>query len=464
MGGDLYTRDPYTEQEAARISQSILNAVAYMHEQGISHRDLKYENIMFTSPHPDADVKLIDFGLSKKYGMSGKVMHDAVGTVYSMSPQVLLGTYTMQADLWSCGILAFMLLSSTMPFYGKSRKHVLKRIIKGTYTFKSPRWTSVSEHAKNFVTSLLRYECADRPTAEKARRDPWLNMMQKGRRSQSISSIPETMDTVQASIEHFATHSTLKKLALMVVAHRSTSEDIGFLRRMFKKYDDQKGYVTLEGFKRALSEYMYSDEELEEMFRGMDVDGSGEVHYFEFLAASIESHGFIDEERLADAFDRLDADDSGTISVKDLREFLGVEVTDAYIDSIIEEEDMDDDRLVDYHEFLEMWNIESDSVREKTLETVARRRVYQSSSSLRCDKPTSSRDTDLDGIDTDISGVSSDDELLEEAGDTTFHQRKDMSIRRSSLIMPMPVKVSRAKTSGIMPMPRMIRRARTADI
>lgn len=268
-GGDLYTRDPYTERDAARISQSILSAVAYMHQEGISHRDLKYENIMFTSPDPNADVKIIDFGLSKKYGMSDEaVMHDAVGTIYSMSPEVLLGTYTNQADVWSCGVLTFMLLSSTMPFYGKHRKQVMKRILKGEFAFKAPKWKSVSKDAKTFVLNLLKYEATDRPTARKAARDPWLRTMHHARRS-SISQIPETMDQVQASIENFAKYSTLKKLALMVVAHRSTSEEIGFLRRAFRKYDDHKGYVTLEGFKVALGEYMYSDEEIETMFSGI---------------------------------------------------------------------------------------------------------------------------------------------------------------------------------------------------
>jgi calcium-dependent protein kinase len=430
-GGDLYSRDPYNETDSARISQSILNAVSYMHQQGISHRDLKYENIMFTSPQPNADVKIIDFGLSKKYGMSGKaVMHDAVGTIYSMSPEVLLGTYTNKADVWSCGVLTFMLLSSTMPFYGKNRKHVMKRILKGQFAFKGPKWRSVLKNAKNFVVSLLKYAAADRPTAAQATRDPWLRTMYHSRQS-SISQIPETMDAVQASIENFAKYSTLKKLALMVVAHRSTSDEIGFLRRVFRKYDDQEGLVTLEGFKAALSDYMYSDEELEAMFKGIDVDGSGQVQYFEFLAASIEAHGYINEERLAEAFDRLDSDDSGSISVRDLREFLGSEVSDEYLDKIIEEDDITKDRIIDYDEFLQMWSMGSDSERLKTLETVVQRRYNQTSSRQSSFGGT---DSDETGKDTEMSGLtSSGDELDDEVGDALFERRKHMSIRASSM-------------------------------
>ena len=440
-GGDLYARDPYSEDDAARIVQSIINAVAYMHSQGISHRDLKYENVMFASTHPMADVKIIDFGLSKKYRMTGEdIMNDAVGTIYSMSPEVLRGKYTKQADLWSCGVLSFMLLSSTMPFYGKSRDVVIKRIVRGKFEFRSPRWNAVSDDAKRFVASLLRVEAQHRPTAEEAARDQWLSTANKpgGRHRKCTSSnIPETMDNVQASIENFANHSRLKKLALMVIAHRSTNDEIGFIRRMFKKYDDNQGYFTLEGFKKALCDYLYTDDEIERIFKGMDIDGSGTVHYFEFLAASMEAHGFINEQQLADAFDRLDVDDSGTISVNDLRKVLGSEVSDASIDSIIDEEDLDADRQVNYKEFLQMWDIESDSLRQRTLQTVARRRIKQTHP-----HPSKARSLSIgvikedcrnaDECDTDFNG----DEFDDEVGDVTFGVQKAISIRRASPISP----------------------------
>jgi serine/threonine protein kinase len=118
-GGDLYARDPYDEDQARDIAHSIVDAVAYMHAHEIIHRDLKYENIMFATPDSQA-VKIIDFGLGKKYAQN-EHQHDAVGTVYTMAPEVLLGDYDNKVDLWSCGVIAFMLLSSSLPFYGKTR-------------------------------------------------------------------------------------------------------------------------------------------------------------------------------------------------------------------------------------------------------------------------------------------------------------------------------------------------------
>ena len=101
-GGDLYTREPYTELEAARILSSILSAVAYMHSRRVVHRDLKFENVLFVNLSPLSDVKLIDFGLSKVYKDSRKIT-DVVGTVYTMAPEVIMGDYTEKADIWSIG-------------------------------------------------------------------------------------------------------------------------------------------------------------------------------------------------------------------------------------------------------------------------------------------------------------------------------------------------------------------------
>lgn len=152
-----------------------------------------------------------------------------------------------------------------------------------------------------FVKRCLTYDPNQRPTAEEALKLAW---MQKD--YEELTPELDKMDMVQAALLSFATYGTLKKLALMVIAHKSTSEEIGFLRKLFTKYDRLKnGVITFPEFRDALVEYNYSEEELEIMFRGIDVDGTGEVEYSEFLAATIEAHGAIDEERLAEAFDRI---------------------------------------------------------------------------------------------------------------------------------------------------------------
>lgn len=131
-GGDLYVLDPYSESEAARIVGQLVGALAFIHRRGIVHRDLKYENVMFMHKpnRKRLNIKLIDFGLSMKYGNNRNrkwdengdaVMTDFVGTMYTMAPEVIRGNYTYRCDLWSIGVMAYMLLSSQIPFCGKDR-------------------------------------------------------------------------------------------------------------------------------------------------------------------------------------------------------------------------------------------------------------------------------------------------------------------------------------------------------
>jgi len=365
-GGDLYVRDPYTEEQAAHIVESILSAVAYMHEHNIVHRDLKYENVMFVNSSPNAEIKIIDFGLSKKF-LPHQKLKAGVGTIYTMAPEVLKKNYTSKADVWSVGVLAYMLLSSQMPFYGRKRREVVKKISKSTFDFKGRRWSTISSQAKDFVTELLIQDPTERPTAEEARKALWVNT---GQSSFSSMRTDEGMAVVNESMERYSALKILQKLALMVIAHKSTSEEIGFLRKAFKRYDsEQDGTISLVEFKKCLSVHEYSESYMEHLFREMDLDGTGEIKYTEFLAASIESTGLITEERLAEAFDRLDGNDSGFITVDNLRAILGDEVSSDYVEGIIAESGIHEDKRISYDEFLSLWDLDLE-VEERKLEVV----------------------------------------------------------------------------------------------
>lgn len=364
-GGDLYTRDPYTEDQAARIISGVMSAVAFMHEHDIVHRDLKYENIMFANCHAKAEIKIIDFGLSRKY-LPDKPMKEGVGTIYTMSPEVLEGEYTNKADIWAIGVLAYMLLSSQMPFYGRTRSEIVEKIMKCDYDFQGKRWMQVSRQAKNFVSDLLQHDPDHRPSAEEARQYLWLN---KKLTSSVRTANEEDMEAVATSIENYSSHKMLRRLGLMLIAHKSTSEEIGRLRKVFKKYDSRKkGSISLEDFSACLKVYGWNDDYIKHLFECADLDGTGKIKYTEFLAATIESTGLVTEERIAEAFDRLDSDDSGYISLQDLREILGDDVPEEYIGQVIAEADMKRDRMISYDEFLSLWD---GDLKEREIETLA---------------------------------------------------------------------------------------------
>jgi len=174
-GGDLYTRDPYTEQDALKIVKQILSAVAYMHRLNIIHRDLKYENILFKNDSPDADIKIIDFGLSaKSMQKDAAAIDNHIGAIYSMAPQVFEGLYDLKDDVWAIGVITFMLLSGQFPFFGKNRSIVIDKILQCDFNFHNERWVKVSNAAVGFVSCLLEHSPQKRPTALQAMHHPFL--------------------------------------------------------------------------------------------------------------------------------------------------------------------------------------------------------------------------------------------------------------------------------------------------
>mmetsp|Transcript_28057 Transcript_28057/g.61129 ORF Transcript_28057/g.61129 Transcript_28057/m.61129 type:complete len:734 (+) Transcript_28057:58-2259(+) len=453
-GGDLYTRDPYTEDAALRIVTSVLSAIEYMHSKGVIHRDLKYENIMFSDKSPTSEVKVIDFGLSKKYLPTDR-LHDGVGTFYSMAPEVIRGDYDSKADLWSIAVIAFMLLSSQMPFYGKDQNVVIKKILSGKYRMLGRSWQKVSEEGKDFVRSLLIRDPNDRPSAGKALRHNWIGQVFSNASTHSSDQELEEMENAMASIETFADYSKLKKLALMVIAHKSTSQEIGFLRRIFDKYDkDRNGMIELAEFQEALEGFGYGEAEVEKMFAACDLDGTGIIHYTEFLAATIEAHGAINEEALAEAFDRMDSDDSGYISTHNLREMLGEFVTTEHIEEIILEAESQlnysehvkqqisakpaKDHFISYEEFIALWDQQQEGKRLEALTKIEQRRFGRSPSAVVSQIP--SLQTILINDDGDTEGSGSMSDLSMEADPVAISQfqgEKMMSVRKYNGDSPM---------------------------
>ena len=224
---------------------------------------VKYENILFVNESPTSPIKLIDFGLSKVYygggnrssseessssttastkskaklsgttGSGGGYLTEGVGTIYTMAPEVLKGSYTNDADVWSVGVIAYMLLSSQMPFYGRKRQVIVEQILAGKYDFRGRRWRRISAPAKDFVRDLLVVDPAERLDADRASSAVWLNKrFAATTRGPKEQEIRET----QKSLLNYAGYTKLKKMAMMVVAHRSTCEEIGILRKVFQKY------------------------------------------------------------------------------------------------------------------------------------------------------------------------------------------------------------------------------------
>lgn len=175
-GRELYERlaqrKRYSETSAARVAEQMLQAVNYCHLHRICHRDLKLENWVYAHEGEHAPLKLIDFGFSRIFNpvIPMTAMH---GTVYYVSPEVMDGCYREKCDIWSLGVICFMLLAGSPPFNGKHDYEILIKIRNADYTFDAS-WTHISDAAKNFVASLLQRDPNIRPSAAVALKHPWI--------------------------------------------------------------------------------------------------------------------------------------------------------------------------------------------------------------------------------------------------------------------------------------------------
>lgn len=356
-GDDLYSRSPYSERDAARISSQLASALAHMHESGVIHCDLKFESIVFENSGSRAAIKVTDFGVAKRVqsGRNSSINNDSgVGTIYTMAPEVLKGIYTEKADCWSMGVIMFMLLSSEIPFYAKRSKNMVAQIEKAKYKFSGEGWNNVSDGAKHLVANLLLVDSDRRYTAQQALDHLWIRKWIE--HAETAPPGKEMLQAVDDSLLQYRHTSTLKKLALNLIAHKSTTQEIIALRNVFDTIDkSHNGTVDHDEFREGLKRSRFSDEELDQIFESIDVDKSGQIQYTEFLAATLEARGYLEEERIAEAFESIDRDGSGFIDKNELQEVLGKSCTVEQIDDIIRAADTNNDGRISYEEFFDVF-------------------------------------------------------------------------------------------------------------
>jgi calcium-dependent protein kinase len=340
-GGELYGRlheaKIFSEQAAAETTRQMLRAVGYLHAHNIVHRDLKLENIMYESKAPDSPVKVIDFGFAKVWD-SDRLMQASCGSVAYVSPDVLCGHgYTSQCDLWSLGVIVFMLLAGYPPFHG-SDEVMRKTIVAAEVDWHHPRrWAKVSQDAVDFVKALLIRDPSARLDAQAALNHRWLS-------TTACDQKPILSAATLKSIENYACVSPWRRAVLQLVARELAPDDVTDLRRTFLELAGEKdGTVRLSELKSAIrgcesAQSQQADvdpqtptrrlrraktEKLAELFDVMDVNGDEQIYYSDFLAATMNSELTLREENLRVAFRRLDADNSGAISAEDIQISIG---------------------------------------------------------------------------------------------------------------------------------------------
>ncbi|CAM9297433.1 unnamed protein product [Chrysoparadoxa australica] len=360
-GGELFdfvTAKPgecATELAIAYMIRDMMSAVMYMHKAGVVHRDLKLENWLLQSPGDTSSIQLIDFGLSKHFVEANDTsLHQAVGSTYYVAPEVLLGSYNELCDCWSMGVITYMALSGSPPFYGANDLKVRAKIVKGEFSMPDKLFGTVSAEAKDFIIRLLVMNPLNRMTAKDALSHPWLSALDHSPSPQMIKPSLNGED-LSSALRQYRGFSALKRLVLQVVAHSCSPEEQAVMRETFERMDtDKSGSLSVGELMKALEGHSGA-EEVKEMYEALNTNKKEEINYNEFIASTIWTRIQLDEERLHAAFDSLDREGRGFLTAQGVKKIVGMDMDETEVNDMVREADFDGDGKVDFLEFARLW-------------------------------------------------------------------------------------------------------------
>ncbi|KAE8795682.1 calcium-dependent protein kinase [Hordeum vulgare] len=351
-GGELFdrivARGRYTERAAAAAARTVAEVVRACHAHGVMHRDLKPENFLYAGKEEDAQLKAIDFGLSVFF-RPGERFTEIVGSPYYMAPEVLRRSYGPEVDIWSAGVILYILLCGVPPFWAETEQGVARSILRGALDLDRDPWPRISDSAKSLVRQMLHMDPASASPPAKSslhRRQQWtyahrrsINLVLTYVRVhaahpwlQDAKKAPNVPlgDVVRARLKQFSVMNRFKKKAMRVIAEHLSAEEVEVIKEMFAFMDtDNNGRVTLEELKAASPGWA-------PLQRPTPPQGLP-------LLRDRDSSGYIERAELADAL----IDDSG-------------KADDAVVDHVLQEVDTDKDGRVSFEEFVAMMKAGTD--------------------------------------------------------------------------------------------------------
>ncbi len=358
-GGELLDRlhsqnhSRYTENVACEYVRQILAAVRYCHDEGVVHRDLKLENFLLDTKDVDASIKLIDFGLSAFF-KDREILNRSVGTPYYVAPEVLRGQYTNACDVWSLGVIAYMLVSGIAPFWGRTDQEIFKKVKNGIWSFDAKIFKSVSPQAKGFIKSCLNINDRERPTAKELQQHAWFKMYEEG-------EVEATPLPILDNLLDFHKQEGIVRISMEVIAHALNPTKLTELMDLFVQFDkDKSGVIRISEFKDIIKNHPhFREEDFETIFKGVDVENTGTIKYHEFLAATIKRQE-LDEQSIKIAFEKI-SNRNGLINPSDLKDLLGVEGSDEMVNNLLAEVGLPPGSDIDINKFRQIMKGEDES-------------------------------------------------------------------------------------------------------
>jgi calcium-dependent protein kinase len=359
-GGDLMerivTQGVYSEATAAPVMHKLCSGVSHLHSSYICHRDIKLENILFADTLNSEEVKIVDFGMACKFGETP--LRSRVGTPYYMSPEVVQGSYSKECDVWSLGVVLYVMLSGTQPFSGNELTVVLDKIVRADFSFKYEVWSKISASAKHLISAMLVVRPLMRLTLSEVLEHAWFK--------ETIRPTPVQVPiSVLNSLKRYKAGNRLYAETAKIIVNRLNNNEINDLRDIFRSLDvEMTGYITADGLQTALEQrgLTLAHGEIQsklyaEIIMANDYLGEGRIKYTDFLIATLDFKQILDDEIIWGAFSFFDTDRDGFITTSDVEGALmraGCELSQEEVIEVFAAFDLNFDRFIDFEEFKEM--------------------------------------------------------------------------------------------------------------
>ena len=361
---EIVEKGPFNENYSAYVMYQILSAVNYCHKMHIIHRDLKPENILIVDRNKDTEenlpiVKICDFGTSKMVE-KGSIQKKKIGSAYYMAPEVLKKHYNEKCDVWSCGVIMYILLSGAPPFNGKDDDEISEKILIGKYDVKSPPFDQLSSNCLDLIAKLLNKNVEQRFSAEQALDHVWFQDHKSKILYNNITD-RDAIKTLLKNLKNYKRTSVIQETALAYLVHQFPRiKDVINACKLFNQIDKSgDGKISKEELFNGLSERYKADnleKDIDMIFKNLDMDNNGYIEYEEFVRAAVSKEYFVRENVLKFAFRYFDKDNSGEIDYKEIKGLFSKSIEDKEnleqtLKKIIQEVDINNDGKINFKEF-----------------------------------------------------------------------------------------------------------------
>ncbi len=362
LSNEIKNLAPFDERYSSYVMYQIFSAINYCHNMNIIHRDLKPENILIVNMNKNnnyPNIKICDFGMSKVVEKNS-LQNKFLGSIYYVAPEVIKQKYNEKCDIWSCGVIMYVLLSKRPPFMGDYYEEIMEKILEGNVDLQSPPFDKLSKNCLDLLQRLLCKDIDKRISAQEALNHPWIKENKSKELFNQIID-QKIVEKLLSNLKKYKKNCVIQETALAYLVHNFPQmKEVINSCKLFNQIDlNGDGQITENELYEALRTRIQSDtleEDIHKIYKNLDMNDDGYIEYAEFVRAAVSKEKFMGENVLKFAFRFFDKHNTGKITFEEIETVFRNSVTDKNnveeaLNKIIFEVDVNRDGKISFDEF-----------------------------------------------------------------------------------------------------------------